>query len=93
MAKKLTHKQIEETYKGKRFDPKDVYSTITTIVYSDGLAILLSGSYCNLGAGYCLEAAIDLTTGQNVIAGRWRYADTKDDAIDVLGEMLNPHYI
>lgn len=89
-AGKLTQKQVTETYKGKRFDSKDPYSTITTIAFYKGIAVLLSGKYEPIGGGgYTIEAVVDMGTGKNLIKGRSRFADTKADAIDVALEMLS----
>ena len=85
----MTKKQIVETYKGKRFDPNDRFSTITAIAFHKGVAVLLSGKYDTYGGGYTVEAAIDMATGENVIAGHWRPADSKEDAIDVYLEILD----
>lgn len=84
----LTKKQIEEMYKGKKFDAADKFSIITTISFYDNYAILMSGHYDRNGGGYYVEACIDRQNGQNVIEGHCRPCDDKNDAVDVAFEMI-----
>lgn len=88
-AGRMTRKQVEERYKGKKYGTHAMDGTISAIAYDRGRAILLSGSYDPNGGGYRVEAAIDMSSGRELLNGRWRYADTKDDAIDVVGELLD----
>lgn len=85
--KKMTKKQVTETYKGKWYGGKwgDI---VTTIVFHEDFAILLSGRYNPNEAGYDIEAVIDRNTGENVIEGHSRPCDDKVDAIDVALEMM-----
>ena len=84
----MTKKQITETYKGKRFNENDEYSVISTIAFHDNFAVLMSGAYSPIESGYDVEAVIDRETGKNLIEGRKRPAESKEDAIDVALEMM-----
>ena len=83
----ISKKQINEMYKGKRFDEKDRFSEITTISFFKDFAVLMSGHYDPNEAGFYVEACIDRNTGENVIEG-CRPCDSKSDAIDVALEMM-----
>jgi hypothetical protein len=83
----ISKQQIIDTYKGRPFhDMND--DVITQIVFDGDIAILVSGSYDPYQAGYYVDAIIDRNTGSNLIPGRCRPCDDKDDAVDVAYEML-----
>lgn len=92
-----TIKQIEAMYKGKRYNERDMFSTITKIVnseYRDGrkISILCSGEFMRDQSGYSIEAIIDRSDGKNLIPERARPAQNTTDIIDVAWEMLDDEF-
>ena len=86
----VTTKQIREQYIGTEINGETIVKT-TNFKLNDKPFTILMSDYKDdsLPYGVCVEAIIDRSNGENVIAGKCRPADNMTDAVDVALEMLS----